>query len=57
LNSDDVIFVETDVSKENLVRHLISTAIANFGALHIVITSAGVTPEGEIFYPEKIPAT
>jgi len=57
LASENVIFVETDVTKEESIKNLISKTLQTFGAIHVVLTSAGVAPEGDVFDPEQTPAS
>jgi len=42
INSEDLTFIEVDVSDEDSVKNLITKAVEKFGALHIIVNSAGV---------------
>jgi len=42
LGAENTIFIETDVSKEDSVKAMVSDVVKAFGAIHVVLTSAGV---------------
>jgi len=49
IGNDKALFVETNVSDEESVKSLIEKTIKKFGAVHIVVNSAGVLSAGLIF--------
>jgi len=45
---DTVKFIETDVSNEDHVKSLVEKTLQHFGAIHIVVNSAGILVRGEV---------
>jgi len=45
LNSENVIFIETDISKEESVKDMVSQVVKKFGGIQILVNSAGILPE------------
>lgn len=48
-DSSKVIFVKTDVTKEEDVKNVVAKTLEKFGKIHVLVNSAGVAVQGHIF--------
>ncbi|MFV0411678.1 MAG: SDR family NAD(P)-dependent oxidoreductase, partial [Oscillospiraceae bacterium] len=48
LQQRDAAFFRADISKEEEVEKLVAFTLARYGALHVVVTNAGVVPSGNV---------
>jgi|SRR5699024_5262098 len=47
-NEDQVIFIKTNVTDEDDIKHVISETVAHFGSLDIMVANAGIARDGNI---------
>jgi 3-hydroxyacyl-CoA dehydrogenase/3-hydroxy-2-methylbutyryl-CoA dehydrogenase len=57
LGASNTFFVKTDVSNETQVKEAIQKVVATFGAIHLVLNSAGILAAAKIFTNRGVAST